>query len=67
MLANCSEKTVYNILTLYHKYSQVNPRGCPRILDTEDHCPDQCQWVCVTMVTSFFVHTQSCTNRHCES
>jgi hypothetical protein len=39
MLANCSEKTVYNILTLYHEYSQVNnpharPRGCPRILDT---------------------------------
>ena len=39
MLANCSEKTVYNILTLCHEYSQVNnpharPRGCPRILDT---------------------------------
>jgi hypothetical protein len=39
MLANCSEKTVYSILTLYHEYRQVNnpharPRGCPRILDT---------------------------------
>ena len=38
MLANCSEKTVYNILALYHEYGQVNnpharPCGCPRILN----------------------------------
>ncbi|KAG1878835.1 hypothetical protein F4604DRAFT_1499008, partial [Suillus subluteus] len=40
-LAQCSEKTVYNILRLHQDYGQVtNPfaccRGCPHILDTID-------------------------------
>ncbi|KAG2034936.1 hypothetical protein BDR03DRAFT_818745, partial [Suillus americanus] len=40
-LAQCSKKTVYNILCLHQDYSQVtNPfacrRGCSRILDAVD-------------------------------